>query len=174
MSKYRGKPCRKCGSTERYKDNRCAPCDRERRRLWRIANHDRAYENNRRWKVNNQDKVIASRRKWARNNVDKQSAANRKWKRENLDKVCASRQRYRANKRGNISEPYDFKAICVHYDNRCVKCGEKKKLTMDHIMPVSKGGGDIASNIQPLCGSCNSSKGTRSIDYRPSAPPVAL
>lgn len=37
----------------------------------------------------------------------------------------------------------------------CVKCGTFKRLTVDHIYPVSKGGRDDRSNLQPMCLTCN-------------------
>lgn len=40
----------------------------------------------------------------------------------------------------------------------CVICGKQKKLTKDHIKPLSLGGTDYISNIQPLCRNCNSRK----------------
>lgn len=48
---------------------------------------------------------------------------------------------------------------------RCACCQRKVPLTKDHVIPVSKGGIDHISNIQALCQSCNSSKGTRIIRY---------
>jgi hypothetical protein len=56
--------------------------------------------------------------------------------------------------------------LCNKYDNKCLCCGEKKKLTRDHVVPLSLGGDNDINNIQPLCLSCNCSKHDRIIDYR--------
>jgi len=57
-------------------------------------------------------------------------------------------------------------ALCKKYNNRCVCCNKKTKLTLDHVVPLSLGGSDTIENIQPLCGSCNSKKHTKIVDYR--------
>jgi hypothetical protein len=45
---------------------------------------------------------------------------------------------------------------------RCVRCKTvKPDLTIDHIQPVSLGGGDELANLQTMCKSCNSRKGAR-------------
>ena len=54
-----------------------------------------------------------------------------------------------------------LKKLLYKYKFACVLCGTKDKLTIDHIHPVSKGGGDEISNLQILCRSCNSKKGAR-------------
>jgi hypothetical protein len=43
----------------------------------------------------------------------------------------------------------------------CVECGTHKDLTVDHIVPVSKGGADEDDNLQTMCKPCNSRKGAR-------------
>ena len=56
-----------------------------------------------------------------------------------------------------------FKDLLQKYKFTCVHCNEneEKKLTIDHIHPVSKGGSDDFDNLQILCKPCNSRKGNR-------------
>lgn len=50
---------------------------------------------------------------------------------------------------------------------RCVYCGRVAD-SLDHVVPVSKGGTNDAENLVPSCRSCNSSKGAKSVDeWRP-------
>jgi len=51
-------------------------------------------------------------------------------------------------------------------DGKCLKCGSKKGLTIDHIKPLSKGGTWQNDNLQTLCSKCNCEKGDKEIDYR--------
>ena len=43
----------------------------------------------------------------------------------------------------------------------CQVCGSRRYLSIDHIVPVSKGGQTIKENLQTLCLSCNSRKGDK-------------
>ena len=40
-----------------------------------------------------------------------------------------------------------------------------RNLTVDHIIPLSKGGTDHLENLQLLCGACNSLKGNKPQEY---------
>ena len=46
--------------------------------------------------------------------------------------------------------------ICAH-----ASCGDMRNLHVDHIVPLSKGGGDEMSNLQFLCPKHNSEKGSK-------------
>lgn len=60
-----------------------------------------------------------------------------------------------------------WRSIVKKHDGRCARCGLKlgMDLTVDHVVPVSKGGPNFSSNLQPLCGSCNSKKGVNFIPF---------
>lgn len=64
----------------------------------------------------------------------------------------------------------EWRRLCTYYDHRCVCCGQKRRLTVDHVIPLTKGGTSNINNLQPLCRSCNSKKHDQIIDYRPSLP----
>jgi len=57
----------------------------------------------------------------------------------------------------------DWQRLCARYGHCCAYCGEAKKLTMDHIIPVVRGGRHSIGNLIPACRNCNSQKQRRLI-----------
>jgi len=47
---------------------------------------------------------------------------------------------------------------------RCRKCGSRRDLHFDHVIPRSWGGASTVDNVQLLCGRCNLSKGASLVD----------
>lgn len=97
---------------------------------------------------------------------DLAKAADARWR---ASKKCLQYQQVyqakrRAHKRTVSFNDYDKDDILIlfsRFDNMCAYCGESKPLTLDHFIPLSKGGVDSFENIIPACKTCNSSKGNR-------------
>jgi CRISPR/Cas system Type II protein with McrA/HNH and RuvC-like nuclease domain len=45
--------------------------------------------------------------------------------------------------------------------NQCVYCGTKKELTIDHVIPKSRGGTNEWTNLVTCCSKCNLKKGNK-------------
>ena len=48
--------------------------------------------------------------------------------------------------------------------HKCQYCGATRRLTIDHVVPRSKGGGDTWENMVVACSSCNTKKGDKLLE----------
>ena len=55
------------------------------------------------------------------------------------------------------------KNVMVRDDFRCVYCGAKGNLNIDHVVPQSKGGKNTFENTVTSCVNCNNRKGDRTL-----------
>jgi hypothetical protein len=53
------------------------------------------------------------------------------------------------------------KQVFKRDNHECQYCGAKEDLTLDHVIPQSKGGEDTWENLVTCCISCNSKKGNK-------------
>lgn len=68
------------------------------------------------------------------------------------------RQHARSRKRKTAKiPPHYYTWLFDHFAGKCAYCG-KTATTIDHIIPISKGGQTEPANLLPACVSCNSSK----------------
>jgi 5-methylcytosine-specific restriction endonuclease McrA len=98
----------------------------------------------------------------------------KKYRESNLDRerqrVAVKDQNREAAKRsGGTITTKEWSDLKKKYNYTCLCCRKQEpeiKLTLDHVKPLKMGGRNTVGNIQPLCSSCNFSKGAKWIDYR--------
>lgn len=156
---------------------------KETKRLWIKNNPDKVAEEKRRSYQKHKEKIKKARREAYHRNPEKDKASQAKWRAKNRERASEATKTWRKenpdanrafeNKRRAIKASVDgfytaneWMSLCDKYENKCLRCKEVKPLTVDHVIPLSKGGSNWIENIQPLCRSCNSAKGTKIEDYR--------
>ncbi len=82
------------------------------------------------------------------------------------DKVAARHyRRARVYRAPGDFDGWEWELVRAWWGGRCLRCGASG-VTVDHVVPLSRGGRNDPSNLQLLCGPCNSAKGARVVDYR--------
>lgn len=148
----------------------CKSCKYEYQKLkgygkdWYWANKEKKSNHHKAYYQENRDKFLTRSREYRITHV--QECKEYKLTHKNQATGYTKNRRARIkNSNGKISYQ-EWIDLCIKYDNKCLSCGLKTKLTLDHVIPLKLGGMNIIENAQPLCRSCNSKKGIRIIDYR--------
>lgn len=92
--------------------------------------------------------------------------SSNKWKNLQENKFNRSTRMSLAKQKGTHTIAQWVKMLEICY-NTCLKCGKKEDIVKDHVVPIYQGGDDSIFNLQPLCRSCNASKGPDNKDHRP-------
>lgn len=85
-------------------------------------------------------------------------------RKESIRRNSAKRRAQKATTAVQDISAKDVRNLFESTNGRCVYCGEKTKLTLDHVVPLSRGGIHGLENLVGACSSCNSSKGDKLID----------
>ena len=118
------------------------------------------------WRAEHKAEAAAYAAEYFAAHKDFLSAKHAEYHNSHPDKIQAARSRRRARKMGVESDNSVLSDVIALYGNRCLCCGAETALTVDHVIPLARGGSDLLDNKQPLCKSCNSSKGVKTVDYR--------
>lgn len=118
---------------------------RRRGRIWALQNSERKKELNRAWKNKNRDRINARRRERAATGTRIEEKARRVARlKQNESADCTARIR--------LLKLMPFCQYCFGLFSR------KLRRTIEHVIPVSRGGGHVPHNLVAACGACNSSK----------------
>lgn len=129
----------------------------DRVNAWRAANRERSRANERACYARHREKRLAEKRRRYQEVVKPLSRTDEgRWK----ERDRKARRRALIGS-GRVSHA-EWQSILEKHGHRCAYCGRGDlPLEQDHVVPLSRGGRHIASNIVPACKPCNASKGAR-------------
>lgn len=152
--------------------------NREKGRRWRAKNPEKARQNStratknlrakdpdyfRRWYAahadNERERSKQVMRRLRAEDPERERATQRRYRENNIEAVRA-RERERTNARRAL-QPWSPELACLMaelVEQSCTYCGATDNITIDHVVPLSRGGKHEAQNLAPACYSCNSSK----------------
>lgn len=176
---FTGKPCNRGHVDQRMSANSgCVTCHREWSKKYRNENPDypkeyyynnreRYAEHNRRWRKENPERAAERSKKWWAENPEKMLEKSKLYRKNNPEKSLISGRTRRARKQ-NADGSHTADDVFKMLDVQKYKCAEptcqadlSDGYHVDHIIPLSKGGGNGPDNLQCLCPSCNLRKSSK-------------
>lgn len=137
----------------------------EQGRRWRAANPEKVKAIWTRSAKKNHTKKLAATASWWKAHPKENVAKVFKWSRENPSKVKALRVARSArlrNAHGMVTS-VQIDELFNLYRGLCAYCANPAR-TIDHVVPLSRGGPHEIGNLLPACARCNFSKGAKSLD----------
>jgi 5-methylcytosine-specific restriction endonuclease McrA len=162
--------CVKCMKIKRAVDMgpaHCKQCTSVANKKWREGNREYNKERLAKWDRENRDKRVERLRVRSMTEEQRQrkNFLMRQWRKNNPERTREFDNSKRAKRRGAEGKftNAEWKAIVNHFSGRCVYCGDKGKMTVEHIVPLSRGGRNNIQNIVPACLNCNCSKNSKTV-----------
>lgn len=145
----------------------CKVCVKEARDAERMVNPERLRKYGRDYIHRYDEKHKLRNNAWERDNKEWRKRWQSQWRKTHPEYVSATNQRYRARKanapgKGVTAEQWE--RIVYACNSRCTYCNAEGQVTMDHIVPLSKGGAHDPTNVVPACMSCNTTKRDQDVE----------
>lgn len=138
---------------------------REKDRIKYSLQSEKSKEYQKKYRQENKDKINAYHRKYYTTvGREKMNEIRRKWSKTPNGRLMSQKKGYKRRsilKNIGVHSNEEWLLVVDKQKGLCNICKEQKKLTKDHIIPLTKGGMNTIDNIQGLCHSCNARKGNR-------------
>ena len=187
------KQCAGCGETKSVSEfhkqqqspdgyrPRCKVCRKAETEAWYVANREAVKARSKAWRETHREQYAKMMREWRAKNKDYKRRLDRSWRDRNREHVRQRERLYQQahpehaknqKARRRIQQGAEIHPITAaewqmlkdRYEGCCAYCGvEEPRPTMDHVVPLKKGGGHTVDNIVPACGPCNRAKSTMSV-----------
>ena len=147
----------------------CKDCVKAKVKLYMLTKPDKYKSYQRKYRELNKEKLNKRSAEFRANNKDRCNKSVKEWRENHQDRVrelsrikSAKRRAMKRNSTvfGVVITPELINMRWDMWGGKCYKCGADAQET-DHVKPLFHGGLHILSNMRPICGSCNRSKGAK-------------
>lgn len=121
------------------------------------------------WKLLNKSYVLEKQREWFKRKRIENPERFRWFVKDRRHRMRVATDGASDRNFSSVFTLKDWENIKDRFSRKCAHCNKHEtevKLTVDHIIPISKGGKHSLDNVQPLCASCNSRKKDK-LDFYP-------
>jgi 5-methylcytosine-specific restriction endonuclease McrA len=156
-------PCIQCGQPRNARSSGKGLCGSCYQRAYRATNPEKLKA----WRDSRPVERKANAQRYIERHPGSVYARTKAWREKNRDAFFVHLQRRRALKANapiNDFTAEQWTAVQEAAGGRCHYCHEVKPLSMDHVVPLVKGGAHTAANIVPACRRCNSRKRAKSYE----------
>ena len=126
-------------------------------KLWRLENAEQKRQADKKWAAANRDKTRLNSRRYRERNPERARAASSKYGAKNPEIGRRARAVRRARVAANEVLVVSLKDMGRLLNRPCAYCGAKSE-HLDHVIPISRGGGHKIGNLIGSCAPCNQSK----------------
>lgn len=174
------KVCSRCGESKPFSDfykskpHTCKQCIKDKQAAYYKRNSEKIKSYVKKWREENPEKCKHYHKEYAEKysekererhrikskNIprEKQLERERRYGSKYPEKIREKQHRRRVRKRNNGEFLILKKELRKILSMPCQNCGVKENITLDHIIPISRGGRHSVGNLQALCRACNASK----------------
>ena len=123
-------------------------------------NLDKASAAMRRWRGSHRAEDRAAKRRHYALNDEAVRAANAAYAKLHPEVAQIKRHRRRIRESAVAAHftAREWRALVARHQGRCAYCGGSGPLTVDHRIPIARGGTNAIDNILPACARCNARK----------------
>jgi len=139
----------------------CKSCCSARAAKYYLSNKKTILAKNSGWHYGNKERHSKLNDNWWSRHPEKKAIKDKRFNKNHPEHDLThqeNRRKRKLNAAGDGVTSEQWRDVLDEYHHCCGYCGKKGKLTLDHIVPLAKGGAHDISNIVPACRSCNSRK----------------
>lgn len=134
----------------------------------RDAETKKKYHKNDWQKKKNNPQYLKQHKEWLYKNSEYVKKKAKEYREKNKILLLISRSNQKSKQKGYYGvismKEWEFVLLMTRY--MCIACEDNTADSIDHVLPLSRGGTNTVNNIQPMCLKCNLKKGARHVDFR--------